>query len=377
MQSSMEHQASGSTAVYSIDMPLAGPRGVEPRRPRDGKSVVLFVFDQAVASVGGMSSTHGTIGAASGVSGASADTVEIHLEGIPDGEWVTISLTDVVSPGGETQASVEGTLGFLMGDVTLNRVVNVSDIRKVATFSGQDVGTGNNFVQDLIINQAINVSDIRFTATRNGQSLPNTAPTLTGLADQSTTEGVAATQAFVVDDFTTPASGLTVSATSNNTTLLPQANIGFSGVGSSRDITATPVSGQTGSATVSVTVSDGSLSSTQTFVLTVGTNTLPEALAEADNFVGAAPLTVGFDGSRSSDDEGDIASYSWNFGDGSTSTAGPEVSHTYASAGTYEATLEVTDGGGATHSIPLTITVSDGSFDINATPSESDASRFL
>jgi PKD repeat protein len=53
-------------------------------------------------------------------------------------------------------------------------------------------------------------------------------------------------------------------------------------------------------------------------------------------------LTVAFDGSASTDSDGTIAGYSWNFGDG-TSGTGQTVSHTYATGSTYQATLTVTD----------------------------------
>ena len=48
-------------------------------------------------------------------------------------------------------------------------------------------------------------------------------------------------------------------------------------------------------------------------------------------------------------------SYTWTFGDGG-SAAGPTASHTYA-AGTYTATLTVSDGTTSVTSAPLTITV--------------------
>jgi DNA-binding beta-propeller fold protein YncE len=54
-----------------------------------------------------------------------------------------------------------------------------------------------------------------------------------------------------------------------------------------------------------------------------------------------------FDGSGSSDPDGTIARYEWNFGDGTSgSSTGPVATHTYASAGTYTATLTVTDDAG-------------------------------
>ncbi|HVF35016.1 MAG TPA: PKD domain-containing protein, partial [Candidatus Saccharimonadia bacterium] len=67
-------------------------------------------------------------------------------------------------------------------------------------------------------------------------------------------------------------------------------------------------------------------------------------------------LTANFtDGSTDSD--GTIASRSWNFGDGTTSTA-TNPSRTYAAAGTYNVQLTVTDNAGATNSITKAVTVS-------------------
>jgi PKD repeat protein len=66
-------------------------------------------------------------------------------------------------------------------------------------------------------------------------------------------------------------------------------------------------------------------------------------------------LTCAFADS-SSDPDGSIASHSWTFGDGGSSTA-QNPSHTYAAAGTYTVTLTVTDNQGAT-SAPASRTVS-------------------
>ena len=62
----------------------------------------------------------------------------------------------------------------------------------------------------------------------------------------------------------------------------------------------------------------------------------------------------------SSDSDGTIASRSWSFGDGSTSSA-TNPSRTYAASGTYTVTLTVTDDDGATHSRSQSVTVSSGS----------------
>lgn len=78
-------------------------------------------------------------------------------------------------------------------------------------------------------------------------------------------------------------------------------------------------------------------------------NAAPTAALTASPDHGPAPLTVTFNGAASSDpDTGDsIASYTFDFGDGSSVTqASPTVSHTYQSAGQYPARLNVTDSRG-------------------------------
>ncbi|WP_109505943.1 PKD domain-containing protein [Nocardioides speluncae] len=68
-------------------------------------------------------------------------------------------------------------------------------------------------------------------------------------------------------------------------------------------------------------------------------------------------LEVEFDGSASSDPDGTIASYSWNFGDGSPAGSGPSPSHEYAAEGTYNVTLTVTDNGGRSTSKTVPVEV--------------------
>lgn len=58
----------------------------------------------------------------------------------------------------------------------------------------------------------------------------------------------------------------------------------------------------------------------------------------------------------STDSDGTIASWSWNFGDGGTSTV-QNPSHSYAAGGTYTVSLTVTDNGGATGAKSQTVTV--------------------
>ena len=88
----------------------------------------------------------------------------------------------------------------------------------------------------------------------------NDAPTITAIADQTINEDTATgALAFTVGDAETAAASLTVSGSSSNPTLVPNANIVFGGSGANRTVTVTPAANQTGTATITVTVSDGSL----------------------------------------------------------------------------------------------------------------------
>jgi len=86
-----------------------------------------------------------------------------------------------------------------------------------------------------------------------------------------------------------------------------------------------------------------------------GSSNVPPVANFSDSISG---LTVNFTDS-STDSDGTIASRSWNFGDGGTSTA-TNPSHTYSAAGTYTVSLTVTDNGGATNTKTQSVTVSSG-----------------
>ncbi len=107
---------------------------------------------------------------------------------------------------------------------------------------------------------------------------------------------------------------------------------------------------QNGTYSVTLTVYDGrGATGTDTVTVTVGgaANQAPTAVAQATPSAGSAPLAVTFSGASSSDPDGSIVGYRWDFGDGGISN-GVGVSHTYTAAGNYTVTLTVTDDRGAT-----------------------------
>jgi len=71
---------------------------------------------------------------------------------------------------------------------------------------------------------------------------------------------------------------------------------------------------------------------------------------------GEAPLLVQYDASTSTDPDGDTLTYGWNFGDGTTGSAVSGF-HTYATPGTYEIQLVVTDARANTSTLSRSVLV--------------------
>ncbi len=145
--------------------------------------------------------------------------------------------------------------------------------------------------------------------------------------------------------------GVTVSTGSNSTTTNASGAYTLSGVVNGT-YTLTPSLGAYtfSPASRSVTVADANVAG-QNF-----TGTAPPNVPPVANFTfTTSGLTASFTDS-STDSDGTIASRSWNFGDGTTSTS-TNPSKTYAAGGTYTVVLTVTDNAGGTGSKTSAVTV--------------------
>ncbi len=131
-----------------------------------------------------------------------------------------------------------------------------SRIVTITPASGQQGST----VISISVSDGVNVTTTPFTLTVG-------APSVSAIANQITSSNQAVTITFTVGD--TEGDSLTISTTSSDTNLVPNANIVVSGTGTTRSMTVTPATGLTGNTTITVAVSDGFNTNRTSFVLTV------------------------------------------------------------------------------------------------------------
>jgi len=113
-----------------------------------------------------------------------------------------------------------------------------------------------------------------------------------------------------------------------------------------------PYSAGTYSVTLTVTDNGGATGrSTASVTVPSPTNTPPTAAFTSS----CTELACTFNGTTSSDPDGSIAGYSWDFGDGGTANGATPAVHSYATAKAYTVQLTVTDNGGATGAVSHTV----------------------
>jgi PKD repeat protein len=114
-----------------------------------------------------------------------------------------------------------------------------------------------------------------------------------------------------------------------------------------------------GSFVVKLKVTDPlGLSDEDTIEITVTENAPPVAVVSAPD-TAQVGQSIRFDGTGSSDSDGTISSWTWDFGDGTQGT-GDEFDHEFEMAGSYTVKLTVKDDGGAVGEATHTIAVEEG-----------------
>ncbi|HLP77369.1 MAG TPA: tandem-95 repeat protein [Candidatus Paceibacterota bacterium] len=202
--------------------------------------------------------------------GAGLQTVSLSGIGSGANESQALSVTASSSnPGLIPNPTVAYSPPNSTGTVTFTPVANASGSALISV-TVNDGAPSNNIV-------------IRsFTVSVGG------APTISAIPNQTiSVNSNTAPINFIVSDPDTAAANLSVSASSSSSTLVPTSRIVFAGTGTNRTVVLTPIQGQTGTANITVSVSDGTTSASATFLLTVlGVPAAPQNIMIITNGIG-------------------------------------------------------------------------------------------
>jgi hypothetical protein len=165
-------------------------------------------------------------------------------------------VTSLIVSGSSSNPTLVANVNVVFGGSGANRTVTVTP---TLNQSGTALIT-------VAVSDGTLVAQDTFLLTVSG----NAPPTISDILNQTTGQNIPAGPiAFTVGDAETPAASLTIASGSSNPTLVPDVNIAVGGSGANRTVTVTPALGQVGTTTITLTVSDGALTASDAFLLTV------------------------------------------------------------------------------------------------------------
>jgi hypothetical protein len=170
LQARFSRKVHGGAGTF--DLPLSAVTGNPSTEPRaggaGGNHTVVFRFDKAVT--GGTASV--TSGAATaGTPTFSGNEMVVPRSGVTNQQYVTVAVSNVAGSDGSTGGSASVRIGFLLGDVSQNRVVTVSDLAQVNAQIAQVV-TASNYLKDVNASGTLTVADKAIANTQITKALP-------------------------------------------------------------------------------------------------------------------------------------------------------------------------------------------------------------
>jgi hypothetical protein len=157
----------GTAGTFDIDCPITGLPCIECRSGGvNGNHTLIFTFANRVTTCGTATTSAGSVSGSS----ASGNSCTVNLTGVPNAQFVTITLTGV-SDIACNIGNVSSTLGVLLGDTTGDGFVNSADISQTKSQSGQSVGS-SNFREDVNTDGFLNSADISLVKSESGTALP-------------------------------------------------------------------------------------------------------------------------------------------------------------------------------------------------------------
>ncbi len=263
-----------------------------PKRP----SVDLDADNSSGANGAGYQTTY-----REGEAGVSIADDDI-LIGDPDSTQLAGAEILLQNPQAADSLAVSGTLptGIVVDPSSTASAVRLSGTASLAAYETAlaQVLFENSATDPAIVDRLVSVRVTDLTALRSAtatatikvQLKPPTdaPPIISALGDVTTNEDTATGPlAFTLSDLDTPLNSLTITATSSNQTLVPNANIVLAGSGANRTVNVTPAANASGGpATITLTVSDGTHSVTEKFDVTVKVKPLPDDATKTADLLG-------------------------------------------------------------------------------------------
>ena len=332
-----------------------------------------------------------------GVQTSTAQSLTIQLTNANEAPQITGPANTSVNEDGTTSA-----LSATLSDVdtaAISLVLTATSSDQTLIPDGNIVisGTGANRTVTITPTADLNGGPVTITLTVSDGALStqttfqvvvnavNDAPTISVVADQTMDEDTnTGPLTITVGDIDSSVNGLIVTAISSDQGLIPDGNLVISGTGASRTITVTPAADQNGGpVTITLTVSDGALTTQRTFTVIVApVNDLPVIAPQgftvnenslAGTVVGsilASDLDAGAVLTYAIDAGNDNGAFAINASTGQITVANPSALD-FETAPVFPLTVSVTDSVGA----PQTTTITIRLLDLNEVPTSLDLSH--
>lgn len=277
------------TLTHAAGTDIQGKDGSsEENISRGGDCLIMleklgYVDLKRVAVAGHSMGGYVTIGFC-GIVGARVKAAAVVAAGVAPRSGTPAPPADLAALSSAPLLMLHGTLDRTAAPAMSAALQKVLEDRRVPTRRELFVGTDHDLATNPAT-RAVTLSLIREWFTTHG-ILPrgkNTAPTLSPPVDQTIRAGGRVARLdFIVGDIETAAEALTVSVASSNPKVLRETDITLEGAGAQRLLVARPQANQAGPTTIFLSVSDGQLSTTRSFVLGFAdaTGKVPEPVVE-------------------------------------------------------------------------------------------------
>ena len=185
----------------------------------------------------------------------------VNLSGINSGAPNEVQTLTITASSSNTGLIPNPTVSYsspsATGSISFTPVANAYGTATI-TVTVNDGGASNNIVSKYL---AVTV---------------DATPTISGISDRLIATNTSTPAiGFTIGDPNGSVNSLTLSASSSDLSLVPNANIILGGSGTSRTVIVTPAANQTGSTTITITVSDGYATASTDFNVTVRTRPAP------------------------------------------------------------------------------------------------------